>query len=193
MNNLDRFNRVIGTIVALLLVAVGAVGLARSYGTLGFSDEAMDDPILLRRVRDWVADNDAWFWWVAFLVALLLAYLGWRWLRLQLLPTPSMREVTVVATEAGRTTLPSGALADAVTHQIEEDDEVTGVRVRLVGSERAPALDVRAAVADGADLSGVRARVEGDAVGAARQALERPDLTAKVRYRLGDPTARVLT
>jgi hypothetical protein len=48
-------------------------------------------------------------------------------------------------------------------------------------------------VADGADLREVRSRVEGDAVGAARQALERPDLTATVRYRLGDPTARVLT
>jgi hypothetical protein len=183
----------VGTVVALVLVAAGAVGLARSYGIFGFSDEAMDDPVLLRQVRDWVADNDWWFWWAALAVALVLAYLGWRWLRVQLLPTPSMRQLTVVATDAGRTTLPSAALADAVTTQIEGDDEVTGARVRLVGSEREPELDVRASVADGADLTGVRARVESDAVGAARQALERPELTARVRYRLGDPTARVLT
>jgi len=193
VNRLDRFNRVVGTVVAVVLVAVGVLGLARSYGILGFSDAAMDDPVLLAQVRDWVADNDAWFWWAAFVAALLLAWLGWRWLRVQLLPSPSLGELTVVATEQGRTTLPSGALVDAVTRQLDDDGEVTGARVRLVGSEQAPALDVRAAVADGADLTGVRARVEADAVGAARQALERPDLTATVRYRLGDPTARVVT
>jgi hypothetical protein len=192
VNKLDRFNRVVGTVVAVVLVAVGALGLLRSYGIL-FDDDAMDDPVLLRQVRDWVADNDAWFWWAAFVAAMVLAWLGWRWLRLQLLPTPSMSELTVVATEAGRTRLPSRALADAVTRQLEDDPEVTGARVRLVGNEQAPELDVRAAVADGADLRDVRSRVEADAVGAARQALERPELTATVRYRLGDPTARVLT
>ena len=193
MNKLDRANRLIGTVVALALVAVGVLGLARSYGIFGFSDRAMDDPILLRQVRDWIADNDWWFWWAALAVALLLAYLGWRWLRVQLLPSPSLNELTVAATETGRTTVPSRALADAVTRQVEDDPEVTDARVRVVGSEREPALDVRAAVADGADLSGVRSRVEGEAVDCARSALERADLTAMVRYRLGDPTARVLT
>ena len=192
MNALDRANRVVGTVVALVLIAVGALGLLRSYGIF-FDDDAMDDPVLLRQVRNFVADNDAWFWWAAFALALLLAYVGWRWLRVQLLPSPSLNELTVASTESGRTTLPSRALVDAVTRQLEEDPEVTGARVRLVGSERSPALDIRASVADGADLEGVRTRVEGEAVGRARTALERPDLTATVRYRLGDPTARVLT
>ena len=92
MNKLDRANRLVGTIVAVVLIAVGALGLLRSYGII-FSDEAMDDPVLLRQVRDWVADNDAWFWWAAFLAALLLAYLGYRWLRVQLLPSPSLGEL----------------------------------------------------------------------------------------------------
>ena len=192
MNALDRANRLVGAVVALVLIAVGALGLLRSYGIF-FDDDAMDDPVLLRQVRDFVADNDAWFWWAAFALALLLAYVGWRWLRVQLLPSPSLNELTVASTEAGRTTLPSRALADAVTQQLEEDPEVTGARVRMVGSERSPALDIRASVADGADLEGVRARVEGEAVGRARTAMERPDLAATVRYRLGDPTARVLT
>ena len=192
MNQLDRVNRLVGTVVAAAVVAVGVLGLLRSYGIF-FSDEAMDDPVLLQQVRDWVADNDWWFWWAAFVVALLLAYLGWRWLRVQLLPSPSLDELTVASTDTGRTTLPSRALADAVTQQLEEDNELRGARVRMVGSEREPALDVRAAVADGADLEAVRYRVEGEAVGRARTALERPDLTATVRYRLGDPTARVLT
>ena len=191
MNKLDRANRLVGTIVAVVLIAVGALGLLRSYGII-FSDAAMDDPVLLRQVRDWVADNDAWFWWAAFLAALLLAYLGYRWLRVQLLPSPSLGELTVASTDTGRTSLPARALTDAVTSQLEDDPEVTGALVRVVGSEREPALDVRASVADGADLEAVRARVEGDAVGSARSALER-DLTASVRYRLGDPTQRVVT
>jgi hypothetical protein len=144
-------------------------------------------------VRDFVADNDAWFWWAALALALLLAYLGWRWLRVQLLPSPSLSELTVAHTEGGRTTMPTKALAEAVTRQLEDDPEVTNARVRVVGSERSPSLDVRASVADGADLEGVRQRVEGEAVGSSRAALERQDLTARVRYRLGDPTARVVS
>jgi hypothetical protein len=192
VNKLDRANRLVGTIVALVLIAVGALGLLRSYGII-FDDEAMDDPVLLRQVRDFVADNDAWFWWAAFVLALVLAYIGWRWLRVQLLPSPSLNQLTVAQTESGHTTLPTGALADAVTRQLEDDPELTGARVRVVGSERSPALDVRASVADGADLEGVRRRVEGEAVGSTRGALERQDLTARVRYRLGDPTARVVS
>ena len=192
MNKLDRANRLVGTIVALVLIAVGGLGLLRSYGII-FDDDAMDDPVLLRQVRDFVADNDAWFWWAAFVLALVLAYIGWRWLRVQLLPSPSLNQLTMAQTEAGRTTLPTSALADAVTRQLEDDPELTGARVRVVGSERSPALDVRAAVADGADLEGVRRRVEGEAVGNTRGALERQDLTARVRYRLGDPTARVVS
>jgi hypothetical protein len=193
VNKLDRANRLVGTIVALVLIAVGALGLARSYGIFGFSDEAMDDPVLLHQVRDFVADNDSWFWWAALAVSLLLAYLGWRWLRVQLLPSPSLNDLTVATTETGRTTLPARALADAVTRELEDDSAVTGARVRMVGNERDPSLDVRASVADGADLESVRQRVEGEAVGRAREALERPDLTAVVRYRLGDPTQRVVT
>jgi hypothetical protein len=192
VNKLDRANRLVGTIVALVLIAVGALGLLRSYGII-FDDDAMDDPVLLRQVRDFVADNDAWFWWAAFALALVLAYIGWRWLRVQLLPSPSLNQLTVAQTESGHTTLPTGALADAVTRQLEDDPELTGARVRVVGSERSPALDVRASVADGADLEGVRQRVEDDAVGSTRGALERQDLTARVRYRLGDPTARVVS
>jgi hypothetical protein len=192
VNKLDRANRLVGTIVALVLIAVGALGLLRSYGII-FDDDAMDDPVLLRQVRDFVADNDAWFWWAAFVLALVLAYVGWRWLRVQLLPSPSLNQLTVAQTEAGRTTLPTSALADAVTRQLEDDPELTAARVRVVGSERSPALDVRASVADGADLEGVRRRVEGEAVGSTRGALERQDLTARVRYRLGDPTARVVS
>jgi len=192
VNKLDRVNRVVGTVVALVLVAVGGLGLLRSYGII-FDDEAMDDPVLLAQLRDWIADNDAWFWWAAFVVAIVLAVLGWRWLRVQLLPSPSLNDLTVARTETGRTTLPTRALADAVTRELEDDPEVTAARVRVVGSERSPALDVRASVADGADLEGVRHRVESDAVARTREALERPDLTASVRYRLGDPTARVLT
>ncbi len=192
MNKLDRANRLVGTIVALVLIAIGALGLLRSYGII-FDDDAMDDPVLLRQVRDFVADNDAWFWWAAFVVALVLAYIGWRWLRVQLLPSPSLGELTVARTDDGRTTLPTRALADAVTRQLEDDPELTGARVRVVGSERSPALDVRASVADGADLEGIRQRVEGEAVGSTRGALERQDLTATVRYRLGDPTARVVS
>ncbi|MBA2625553.1 MAG: hypothetical protein H0U89_08110, partial [Acidimicrobiia bacterium] len=159
MNKLDRANRLVGTIVGALLLGLGILGLLRSYG-IGFGDEAQDDPVLLQQVRDFVSDNDGWFWWAALALAILLAYLGWRWLRVQLLPSPSLRELVVERQEDGRTKLPTTALADAVTRDLEDDPDLTSARVRVVGSERSPALDARASVADTAALEDVRARVE---------------------------------
>ena len=191
MKRLDLGNRAVVLVLAVVLLLLGGVGLARSYGAL--DDEGGEsDPLLLPEVQDFVADNDAWFWLVAFAVALLVAWLGWRWLRVQLLPTPSLGTLSVALTEDGHTTIPSRAVSAAVTRDLEDDPDVRSARVRIVGSQAAPALDVRASVADTAETGEVRDRVEERILGRARAALERSDLTATVRYRLGDPTERAV-
>lgn len=190
MNELDRLNRVVGFVVAVLLLGGGIYGLVRAYDGVGV-DEARD-PLLLRDVQDFVDRNSVWFWWVALAVALSVGFIGWLWLRAQLTPTASLRELTVARDEDGRTLLPSKAVAEAVTRDLEDDPDIRSARVRLVGSERSPALDVRAAVADAADPNQVRLRIEQNIVGRARTALERSDLEATVRLRLGDPTTRSL-
>lgn len=190
MNQLDRVNRVIGFVLAVVLIAAGVYGLVRAYDGLG-APEARD-PLLLGDVQDFVDRNSGWFWWVALAIAALIGYVGYRWLRAQLTPSASLRELTVARDEDGRTLLPSRAVAEAVTRDLEDDPDIRSARVRLVGSERSPALDVRAAVADAADPNRVRLRIEQEVVGRARTALERTDLEATIRLRLGDPTTRTL-
>lgn len=188
--NLDRGNRVVGTVLAVVLIALGVLGLLRSYSVL--QDGTDDDPLLLRQLQDFVADTEPWFWVAAFVIALVLAWLGWRWLRAQLLPTSSLGQLTVAQGEEGRTTLVTSAVAAAVERDLEDDPDIASARVRVVGSERSPALDIRATVTDSAVPTEVRARIEQEVVGKARSALERPDLTATVRLKLGDPAPRAI-
>jgi hypothetical protein len=191
MTRLDLRNRLMVLVLAALLIAVSVVGLARSYG-VAVAAGGEDEPLLLPGVRDFVADNDSWFWLVMFLLALVVAWLGWRWLRVQLLPTPSLRQLTVAQGDGGRTLVPARAVADAVARDLGDDPDVLATRVRVVGSDRSPALDLRASVTDSARADEVRLRVETRVVGRARAALERVDLTAHVRYRLGDPSQRTI-
>lgn len=187
MNRLDRLNRTIVTVVALLLLAAGAYGLLRGFGAFGDQQEA--DPLLDTGVRDFFADNE-WTWGVIMAIALVVAYIAWRWLKLQLLPSPSLSSLPVAQNEDGRTTLAASAVADAVTVDLENDPDITSARVRMTGNQRAPDLDVRAGVASGADPAAVRRRIEGPILGRARAALQRDDLGAVIRLRLGSSAPR---
>jgi hypothetical protein len=63
--------------------------------------------------------------------------------------------------------------------------------VRLTGSQRAPGLDVRAAVLGSADPAEVRRRIEGPILARTRAALQHDELPADIRLRLGtDEAAR---
>lgn len=190
MKRLDNANRTIASVVGLLLTAAGGYGIMRAFAIPPFGDRDSGAPFLLEDVQDFVADNDAWFWWAALALALLLAYLGYRWLRAQLSPSASLKELTVFRSDEGRTLLPARSVAEAVTRDLENDRDVNSARVRMVGSESRPALDVRATVSDTADPATVRARIENDIVGRARAALERDDVGVKLRLKLGDPVNR---
>jgi hypothetical protein len=79
-----------------------------------------------------------------------------------------------------------------VTRDIEVDPDVNSARVRVVPVGDAMGLDVRAVVADHGDVHAVRRRIETVVLERARAALGRPDLTATLRLRLGDPGARTV-
>ncbi|MGI9119749.1 MAG: alkaline shock response membrane anchor protein AmaP [Acidimicrobiales bacterium] len=191
MSRLDRINRVVASVVGLVLVAAGAYGLARSVGALG--DNQIDAPVLDDGLRRLVADNAGWFWGIATFVALVVAWLGWRWLRLQLVSaSPPLRQVQVADGEGGRTSLEARAVADAVARDLQAGPGVVGARVRVHGQQRTPALDLRADVAAGTPPADVRRHVDEFIVPRARAALERDDLSVTVRLRLGDPGTRTL-
>ena len=81
----ERLNRVLLTIVGLLLVAAGIYTLLRSWGALG--DAAAAEPLFTANARDWVQRNEEWFWPVMAGVSTLVALLALRWLLAQLRTT----------------------------------------------------------------------------------------------------------
>lgn len=189
MTRLDALNRAALTVVALVLAAAGVYGLLR--GAEAFGERAADEPVLWDDLRSFVDDNTGWFWLVAAVVALLIAWLAWRWLRVQVLPTPSLDHLPVGDRDRGTTTLPASAVSDAVRRDLEASPDVDTARVRLVGDAGHPVLDIRAAVAAGGDQAEARRYIEDEVLSRAAGALDEPDLSAIVRLRLGEATRRV--
>lgn len=190
MTRLDALNRTVLTIVALLLAAAGVYGLLRGEGAFG--DAASDEPLLWDDLRRFVNDNAGWFWLLVAVVALAIAWLAWRWLRVQLLPTPSLDRLAIGRGEGGTTDLSAGAVSDAVRRELETSPDVSAARVRLVGDPEELVLDIRATVAAGADQVRVRRQIEDEVLPRAAEALEKPDLRATVRLRLGEARQRAV-
>ncbi|CAA9225225.1 MAG: hypothetical protein AVDCRST_MAG20-801 [uncultured Acidimicrobiales bacterium] len=192
MTQLDRVNRTVVSLLGLLLLAVGVYGLLRGAGAFG--DDRAGDRLRTQAMADFVADNDHWLWAAVAAVALLIALGALLWLLAQLRPSPSLGQLPVVTGEAaaGRTTLDTSAISAAVTRDIEVDPDVNSARVRVVPVGDAMGLDVRAVVADHGDVHAVRRRIETVVLERARAALGRPDLTATLRLRLGDPGTRTV-
>lgn len=192
MTQLDRVNRTVVSLLGLLLLAAGAYGLLRGAGAFG--DGRAGDPLRTQGMADFVADNDHWLWAAVAAVALLIALAALFWLRAQLRPSPSLGQLPVVTggSTTGRTTLDTSAVNAAVTRDIEVDPDVNSARVRVVPVGDAMGLDVRAVVADHGDVRAVRRRIETVVLERARAALGRPDLTATLRLRLGDPGTRTV-
>lgn len=191
MTRLDRFNRTVVSVLGILLLLIGAYGLLRGVGAFG-NDQA-EDALRTPGIGDFVTDNEEWLWAAVAVIALLVAMASVSWLRAQLRPSPSLSELTVAAGEGpGTTKLETSAVSDAVARDVESDSDVNSARVRVVPAGNAIGLDVRATVADHGDVHAVRRRIETEVLERARHALGRPDLSATVRLRLGDPGARTV-
>ncbi len=190
MTRLDALNRIGLTFVAILLAAAGLYGLLRGEGAFG--ERASDEPLLWGDLRRFVHENAGWFWLVVAVVALLIAWLAWRWLRVQLLPTPSLDRLPIGDREDGITNLSAAAVSDAVRRDLEASPDVSSARVRLVGDPVDLALDIRATVAAGADQERVRSQIEDEVLPRAAAALEAPELGATVRLRLGEAAQRAV-
>jgi len=185
----DRLNRAVLTLLAVLLVAAGAYGLARGYGAFG--DDRASDPVLTDDVRSFVSRNAGWFWPVAAVVALLVAWLGLRWLVAQLSSTAVSR-LDVPTTGPGHTELLASAAAAAVTSDVEGYPGVRAARARLVADHPVPEVELTVEVAEDADVPAVRRRIEEHALARLRTALEVPDIRAGVHLRLAPRAARTL-
>lgn len=185
----DRLNSTVLSLLGLALLGVGAYGLARGYGAFG--ERRADDPILSQDVRDFVTRNGDWFWPVAAVVSLLLAWLALRWLLAQV-STPTVSRLPVRADGLGRTELFGSGATSALAQDIEEYAGVRSAHARLVGDDPVTEVEVTVDVHDDADVPGVRRRIEEEALARFSNALELAKLRSTVHVRLADRAGRTV-
>lgn len=185
----DRLNSTVLTLLALLLLGIGAYGLARGYGAFG--DTRAADPVLDDDVRDFVSRNANWFWPLAAAASLLVAWLGLRWLLAQI-STPTVGRLPVRADGPGHTELVTSGATAALARDIEDYPGVRAARARLVSDHPAPEVEVTVDVHDDADVPGVRRQIEEHALARFRGALELQELRSQVHVRLADRAGRTV-
>ncbi len=185
----DRMNAAVLTMLALVLLGVGGYGLARGYGAFG--DAQADDPVLSDDVRDFVSRNSDWFWPLAAVVSLLVAWLGLRWLLAQL-TTAAVGHLPVRADGPGHTELLGSGATSALARDIEEYPGVRSASARLIGDHPVPEVSVTVDVHDDADIAAIRRRIEEHALARFRTALELTKLRSQVHLRLAERAGRAV-
>ncbi len=182
----DRLNTAVLTVLSLLLLGAGGYGLARGYGAFG--DARAHDPVLTDDVRDYVSRNANWFWPLAAVLAVVVAWLGLRWLLAQL-QTQTVTRLPVRADGPGRTDLVASGATAALARDIEDYPEVRGARARMVSDQPAE-VELTVDVADDADVGALRRRIEEQALPRFRAALELTELQSRLHVRLAERATR---
>lgn len=171
----DRTNRTVLGLLGLLLLAAGVAGVLA--GTDFFGRGADHRHLLANPVAGFIGDNRVWFWPVFALVGAIIGLLALRWLIAVLTPAPRTSIIVIPGDRsAGRTTVKSGALSDALTSEVATYRGVHSARVWVDGTPTAPRLNLAVGIDENGDLVALCQRIETEALAHARGALDRPDL-----------------
>lgn len=173
----NGLNRSLLTLLGVLLLAAGGLGLAYSFGAFGDGRH----PLVPEGMRGFAADQP-WFWWAVAGACLLIALLGLVWLLAQL-RTDRVGELDLTTDDRdGLTTLHGGALTDAVETETQQLRGVVGASAHL-RDRRGRRLLLGVDLAEYADIAEVRSAVEDRVITHARQAVDDPDLLVDVELR----------
>lgn len=190
----NRTNRTVLVVLGALVLLAGAAGLAISLGAGNAGGTTLarpQDPVWPEQAGRYLSDN-AWVWWVAALVCLLLAFVGLRWLLAQL-RTDRLTRMDLTGSPAdGLTTLHAGALNDAVADDARAIAGVTGAAAHLSGEPNRH-LVVSVDTADTADLATVLRHLSTGVVDRARAAVSDPALPVRIQLRPAARAGRILT
>jgi hypothetical protein len=176
----DRADVVGVTLAGVLLLAGGVYGVARGLGAFG--EEASDDPVITDAARSFVDRNEPWLWPAAAALAVLVAYVGWRWLRRQLVGARVTR-LDLSERAGGPTFVQAAPAAAALGRDVESYPGVQAASARFLRDGSRPEVVLTVEVDDDADVPAVNRRIEEEAFPRFRQALEVDDVDARVRYR----------
>ncbi|KOV84571.1 hypothetical protein ADL03_16830 [Nocardia sp. NRRL S-836] len=128
-----------------------------------------------------------WVFVVTAAVAVVLGLLCVRWLLAQVPRTPTT--TWRWTGDNGSTRMSTGVAAAPLAEEIGGYPGVRKVEAALTGPHTAPRLALVVRAHGDADLREIRRRIDDEAVPRLRAALESPDLTATVEFRLAATTA----
>jgi hypothetical protein len=174
-------NRVVLTVLGLLLLTAGGLGLALSLGAFG--ESRSDNPVLPEEVRTF-PDGRPWFWWAMTGALLLIAVLALLWLLTQLKTDRTTRLDLTTNARDGYTTLHASALTNAVEDETLGIPGVTSVSAN-VREHRGKRLFLRVGLADSADIDEVRTRLENEVVAHLREGVADPRFPVTIELRPG--------
>ena len=184
----DRTNRAALLLLAILLTAAGVLGALLSFGVFGHARQhrtLIDNP-----VGRYVGAHSFWFWPVIAVAAGLVTLLCLRWLFVLLFSTDRAGDIPIRGDRsAGRTTLISAALPEAVTDEINAYPGVHATRARVIGEPSSPRLVITTTLEESADLPALRRRIEDNAIAHARQALSDEHLPVQLDLTVTDRRA----
>jgi hypothetical protein len=177
----NAVNRLVLTVLGLLLLASGGLGLA--LGFEAFGAERAASPVLPQEVSTF-PDGRPWFWWAVVAVLLLTAGLALLWLLTQLKPDRTPRIDRTTNAQDGYTTLHAGALTDAVE---DEALSITGVSSASanVHERRGQRVVLHVELAESADIDQVRTRLEDEVVAHLREGVGDPGFPVSIELRPG--------
>lgn len=156
---IDRTNRVLLTLLSVVLIAAGAASLVAAIGAARLVAPAA----LYEQLVTWVR-ADPWVWWLAIMVGLLLILLlALRWVLRQFIVRrrgTGLATLVLDAGSRGTTTVEAASVARVAAADLERLRPVTGTTARLVDSGRERMLRTRMDVEADADLQSLRERAD---------------------------------
>jgi len=179
-------NRVVLTVLGLLLLAAGGLGLALSVGAFGAWRATY--PVLPQEVSTF-PDGRTWFWWTVAGVLLLIAVLALLWLLTQFKTDRTTRLDRTTSARDGYTTLHASALTNAVEDEALGIPGVTSVSAN-VHEHRGQHAFLRVELADSADIGEVRTRLENEVVAHLREGVGDPRFPVTIELRPGASRTR---
>jgi hypothetical protein len=182
----DRLNRALLSLIGILLAGLGTFGMLRGTGVIGGGTE----PVIPAWLRSEAGEREALLLGLLAAAALLLIWLGLRWLFAQLPTDAPVGEITLDRTEhASRVKVSARAVAEAVAADVRRLEGVTDASARVVG-DHPLTIQLDVSLEEGTDLTATTEAIARRPKRRLLEALELPDVDLRARLKLAQPAAR---
>lgn len=149
-NTSDKANRIIFILFSLVLLVIGIYGLARGKSLVGKANSGL----FSSTIKNFISHNHNLFWPIAVIVALLIAYLGYRLIKSQISSQLPLKliDLSPKPAERGNTYLRSTALSQIIEEDINSYSYVESTHARVDSDDPTPSIIMKINITDEAQL-----------------------------------------